>query len=452
MGILFDVGPSETRSISQECHRLCFSGLSLVDPATAGGQRVVNVWAEAEGCEAYAIGTLSEEEPIVALPPVVFGVESFFLRHDSVAATVRFYGTVLDPPPPSDGEEEEAVLDDGEEGEAVLDDGEEEMADEEAGVEYELLSEEDIAERYDSDNGEDEDGEEEDRPRKFRDGEAEGESSKRNSIPLVAAPAGSVVPEGEFLGTARFAIVENTAGFMRVAAAEGGEGQGGNEILVLYRYTRFSRTWSGRRGVEECRRTKLHWLRFAVPAAGDLASSLAWAGASLSPLIYPRLFRRQLQDLWSRLTVPAMVSSIPSRTARLQVIVDVGILRCEDHTPERMEHMFGALEGKVHEAWPEYYHVCKELHLPEPVRHEEGRDEDGARLANWKRVAEECSVCLELLERGLAAWPGCMHVFHGACLEKTLAESEMCPLCRGKLSEIIKMHHQSAALTSDRVM
>ncbi|KAL6840817.1 hypothetical protein ACP4OV_029343 [Aristida adscensionis] len=261
--------------------------------------------------------------------------------------------------------------------------------------------------------------------------------------PLTAAPPSeTVVPDGEFLGPARFAAVENTAGFMRVAAAEGGGAGGGREadkkIIVLYRYAGFWRTWSARRrGVEACRPAKPRRLRFAVPPAGDMASSLAWAGAALGPLIYPPLFRRQLQELWSSLAAPA-VGAIPPRAARLQVVVDVGILRREDHTPERMEHMRGALEAMAREAWPAEHHVCKDMHLPEPVRR---RFDDGERPTKRRRVAEkeeeeeECSVCLEPMASGAAAWPGCGHVFHGACLEKTPAERETCPLCRRELSE-----------------
>jgi len=130
--------------------------------------------------------------------------------------------------------------------------------------------------------------------------------------------------------------VKNTAGFMRIAAAaEAAAGsQEGREIVVLYRYTRFSRTWSGRRGVEACRRTKLHWLRFAVPPAGDMALSLAWAGSSLSPLIYPGLFRRELRDLWSGLAAAA-TTTIPAHAARLQVVVDVG--ECVEKTLAKSE-------------------------------------------------------------------------------------------------------------------
>ncbi|OEL14985.1 hypothetical protein BAE44_0023997 [Dichanthelium oligosanthes] len=189
---------------SEDGRRLCVTGLSLVDPARAHGQRV-NVWAEV-GHEKRAIGKLSSKEPVVAVPPVVLGGE-FVLRHDlAVAAAVRLHVRVLGPSASSDSSdaEEEAVLVLGED----EDDEEEVAADDGAvgvGMEYELLSEEDMAERYDSDN---------------EGGVRAQGSSRRDSAPLFAAPAGSIVPDGEFLGPARFAAIENTAAFMRLAAAD----------------------------------------------------------------------------------------------------------------------------------------------------------------------------------------------------------------------------------------
>ncbi|TVU43029.1 hypothetical protein EJB05_09460, partial [Eragrostis curvula] len=111
-------------------------------------------------------------------------------------------------------------------------------------------------------------------------------------------------------------------------------------------------------------------------------------------MIYPALFRRQLHELWSSLVAPAInsSSSIPQHATRLQVIVDAAILRREDHTSDRMEHMRGALEAEMQEAWPEHYHVGMELHLPEP------------RPAKRRKVAvqeeEECSVCLDPMDSG----------------------------------------------------
>ncbi|RLM62201.1 hypothetical protein C2845_PM14G03990 [Panicum miliaceum] len=389
-----------------EGQRFCVTGLSLADPAAARGQPLVTVWAEV-GHEALAIGMLWTEQPVSSVPPLELDDAEFVLRHDSAWSSVRLYGYYLDPPDP-DGEGAATRR------QFLVDIVAEELPDEE---------------------------EEEEDPRqgKVGDGEAAGESSKIrwNSIALVAAPAGIAVLDGEFLGPPRFAAVKNTAGFMRIAAADLAEtgSQEGREIVVLYRYTRFSRTWSGRRGVEACRRTKLHWLRFAVPPAGDMASSLAWAGSSLSPLIYPGLFRRELRDLWSSLAAAA-TTAIPPHAARLQVIVDAGILRREDHTAERMEHMRGALEAVMGEAWLEYYHVGMELRLPEPVRREYGGGGDGddARPAKRRRVAaaedaeEECSLCLDPLESGLAAWPGCRHEFHARLRDLMVERHKQAPL------------------------
>nr|CAB3480162.1 unnamed protein product [Digitaria exilis] len=297
-----------------EGQRLCVTALSLTNPAAAS-QPMVRVWAQV-GDQELTIGMVSPEQPAVAVPaPVEIADGEFLLCHDSASSGVRLYCYYLDPSDlGGDGElmirrrfvqDIEALGMDDEEDEEVHDEFEsltdEDLAErydsdngddegDEVPQEFEPLTEEDLAEIYDSDKGEyDDDDEEYHQPRKLRSGEAAGEetsSKRRKSIPLVAAPAAIVVPDGKLLGPARFAAVNNTAGFMRIAASEDGTSTaasqvGSKEIAVLYRYTRFSRTWSGRRGVEACRRTKLHWLRFAVPAAGDMASSLAWAGASL---------------------------------------------------------------------------------------------------------------------------------------------------------------------------
>ncbi|KAF8713030.1 hypothetical protein HU200_028820 [Digitaria exilis] len=380
-------------STPEDGRLLCNTRLSLSDPAMAGGLRV-NVWAEV-GQEKRAIGELSSTQPDVAVPPVVLGGK-FVLRHDlAVAAAVRLHYRVLDPSSAAtssdvDEQQEERFL--------VL-----------------------------GDHDEDDDQEETD-----DDSDDEGGFG----IPLLAAPAGSVVvfpDDGEFLGPARFAAVENAAAFMRVAAAAaassevttGGDEEEIKEIVVLYRYTRFSKTTRG--GVEPCRRTKLHHLRFVVSHSGDMASSLAMAGSSLGPLIYPGVFRQHLHDVWKNLAAPAM-ETIPPGAVRLHVVVDAGILRREDYSPERMAHVRGALATRILDAWPpEYYHVGMELHLPEAVtasrRIGEGEEEED----------DECCVCFEVLESGMAAWPGCGHVFHGACLEKALERNQTCPLCRRKL-------------------
>ncbi|KAK3122842.1 hypothetical protein QOZ80_8AG0619160 [Eleusine coracana subsp. coracana] len=427
--MILDLGPLEILSILQG---LCITCISLqVGSACAG---VVNVWAE-DGDDKYAIGTLSPEAPTVALQPhfLVAG-DNWVVRHDAVAATVRFYACI----PSVAGEDE-----DGGEWEVEVDD-------EAPRVEFRPATEEEDAERNDSDNDDFEDDEEDEPPPKLRlrPNDTAGESSKNNdstSLPLVAAPPGTIVPGGQqFLGPAQFAAVENTAAFMRVAAEEGSTStnQDRKEITVLYRYTRFSRTWSGRRGVEPCRRTKLHRLRFTVPPAGDVAGSMAWAGAALGSLVYPALFHRQLQQLWTMTMEAASINNIPPRATRVHVVVDAAILRREDHTTERMEHMRPALETLMQEAWPElYYHVSKDLDLPEPLRRREDEDEQGggeddARPAKQMKIVDEvgdCCVCFDPLENGLAAWPGCRHVFHAECLQGTLARSDTCPLCRMNL-------------------
>ncbi|KAI4970512.1 hypothetical protein ZWY2020_001426 [Hordeum vulgare] len=209
-----------------------------------------------------------------------------------------------------------------------------------------------------------------------------------------------------------------TAGIMRVAAAGTGSQKGnGKHISVIYRHTHFSATSESDRGVQQVRgSTKVYQLGFAVPPAGDTARELRrWVGASVAPLVYDSRFHRRLQRLWSSLIADVIV---PPHAERVEVFVDVGILRPEDRTPERMERVSAALEGMADEPLLGY-HAGMELHLPEPVRCDAGE--------------EDCPVCLELLKGDdLAAWPGCgkPHVFHGACLELVLRKSDRCPLCR----------------------
>jgi hypothetical protein len=145
---------------------------------------------------------LSSSEPVVSVPPVVLAGE-FVLRHDlAVAAVVQWNIRVLGPPESSNIEEVEAVLvlgvDDVEE---VVEEDEDKDKAAAVGVEYEPMSEEDVVEHYDSDNSEDDVGMVSVR-----------ESKKR----LVAPPAESVVPDRESHGPPRFAVVGNTAGFMRI--------------------------------------------------------------------------------------------------------------------------------------------------------------------------------------------------------------------------------------------
>ncbi|KAM3213627.1 hypothetical protein ACQJBY_066189 [Aegilops geniculata] len=248
------------------------------------------------------------------------------------------------------------------------------------------------------------------------------------------------VPEGRFLGgpVPWFAAAGCTAGCMRVAAVEDREEADSKQILVLYRYTTFS---ASSEGVVARGRTRAHLLRFI--ATGDhTARSLAWAGSSLVRLIYPSHFSEQLQELWSSLA--SQVSVLP-RAARVEVFVDVGILRRSDCTPERVDRMRTALEHMAEEPWPGRF-TGMEMHLPVPMRCGHDKDEApiddtdaGERPAKRRKVfaaGEDCPICLQLLNGDdLAAWPGCgkPHVFHGACLERVLVESKACPICRRAL-------------------
>ncbi|XBJ19117.1 hypothetical protein VPH35_010142 [Triticum aestivum] len=363
---------------------------------------------------------------------------------DSTGTTVPPQGCVLALPSPlalaGDKEDEEPVHGAGDQ----ADDG---------GEENEESYDSDDGKSWDSDESYDEeesDGEVE-VPIKIDPRVAAAASGVRGGPPLLR---GQYVPEGRFLGPApRSVISGNTAGFLGVAvvvpppaqadrpAASQEQGEG-KEILVLYRYTEFE---AAPEGVEVFKKTKLNYLRFAVPPSGDVAGSLQWAGSSLAPLIYPARHSLELQELWYEL-VSNVAVGIPPGTTRLKLIADVGILWPEDYTERRMDDVMGALEGMIAEPWPGY-HVGMELRLPEPVRVQcadeaEAADGDCQRPAKRRKVVaeevagQECSVCFDLLESDVAVWPGCSmpHVFHGACLAETLRESEMCPLCRRKLS------------------
>ncbi|CAO2180004.1 unnamed protein product [Urochloa humidicola] len=241
-----------------------------------------------------------------------------------------------------------------------------------------------------------------------------------------------------YLGSfARFASVDNTAVFMRVtpAAAAPGGGNGGGEILVHYRYTRFLRAQDGGAdGVStHALGPKLACVRFHVPShsyaggGGRTASlQLQLAGAALVPLFYPLRFSAQLRALWSRLVAAWPVPRATS-TTRVVVTVDAGILRPGDFTPARMGSMAVAMESIVRErdAQP-----AAELLLPVPLVKEED-----VRPAKRSRVAgEDCPICSEVLEQDLAAWPQCSHIFHARCLEEHLVTgSQECPMCRSGL-------------------
>ncbi|CAM0909543.1 unnamed protein product [Alopecurus aequalis] len=238
----------------------------------------------------------------------------------------------------------------------------------------------------------------------------------------------------------------DVSGFMRVAAvADAGnqEGGGEREILVLYRYTHFSAAWSDG-SVEARGRTEERQLRF-VASAGLGSRSLAWAGASLPPLIYPDGLWKPLRELWTSL---ASEVSLPPGASRVKVFVDVGILARADCTQASMEHMRVALKDMVAEPWSERF-ADMVLNLPEPVRcgrddeekaaQDNDKDTDGEqRPAKRRRVVadgDDCSLCFDELEGDdLAAWPGCgkPHVFHGRCMEHIIESKSkpLCPICR----------------------
>ena len=178
---------------------------------------------------------------------------------------------------------------------------------------------------------------------------------------------------------------------------------------MLYRYTEFE---AAPDGVEVSKKTMLHYLRFVVPPAGDVAGSLQWAGSLLAPLIYPARHSSKLQELWSEL-VTNMEVAIPSGTTRLKLIVDVGILRLENYIQWRIDAVMDALQGMIAEPWPGY-HVGMELRLPEPVHvqcadEDEVADDDCERPTKWRRIVmeegagQECPVCFEPLESDAAA-------------------------------------------------
>ncbi|XP_051209397.1 uncharacterized protein [Lolium perenne] len=243
-----------------------------------------------------------------------------------------------------------------------------------------------------------------------------------------------------------FVAAGRTAGFMRVAAADAPHQEGGErQILVHYRYTRFSAASSSDGSVKARGSTREHQLRF-IAAAGHGSRSLDWAGASLAHLIYPDGSSKRLRELWTSLTSQV---SLPPGAARVQVFVDVGILRKADSTQASMDQMRAALEHMMQKPWPTRF-TGMELNLPEPVRcgcggHDEGDNNDDTdreqRPAKRRRVVatddeESCSVCFELLKGDdLAAWPGCgkPHVLHGACMQAVLESNPLCPMCRRDL-------------------
>ena len=53
----------------------------------------------------------------------------------------------------------------------------------------------------------------------------------------------------------------------------------------------------------------------------------------------------------------------------------------------------------------------------------------------FHRPLETCSICYEVVEKGVNKITACNHEFHRKCLEKWLETNNTCPLCRFKLYE-----------------
>ncbi|KAM0906116.1 hypothetical protein ACQ4PT_017054 [Festuca glaucescens] len=195
-------------------------------------------------------------------------------------------------------------------------------------------------------------------------------------------------------------------GFMEVAAADAEDQEGGGEsqLLVLYRYTRFSAAWSDG-GVEACGSTKEYQLRLTA-AAGHGARSLPWAGASLADRIYPKGSNKQLRELWMSL---ASKVSLPPGAARVMVFVEVGLLRQEDCTQASIGQMRAALKDMMTQQWPSRSSPL-ELNLPEPVwcGHDEhkapqhDKEMDGEQRPTKRRrvvaTEEDCVICYKPLK------------------------------------------------------
>ncbi|KAL6890350.1 hypothetical protein ACP4OV_009113 [Aristida adscensionis] len=239
----------------------------------------------------------------------------------------------------------------------------------------------------------------------------------------------------------------NTVGFMRLAADEADpreDGGCGGEIVVRYRCTRF--LWGQGADARDVHLTMNPAVRFLVPfpaaGAADPASSLRLAGASLASMVYPAGFYVRLQALWASLVAAAAAAAAlvlpPPRAARLVVTVDAAVLRRRDRTPERMAFMRACLPEMAREAdadadaWALSRGL--DLLLPVPVHCEDDQKEDEG-PSPAKSGGEECAICYEALDGGLAAWSRCSHIFHGKCLEQLLVKMKhRCPLCRSGLA------------------
>jgi hypothetical protein len=328
----------------------------------------------------------STEEPGVPTSPSPLG--------DVVVDSAQFGGGFIDPPRSSDNEL------------AVLGDDDDEIA-------TDTYTDDDDTDTNDDDSDIEFEEDDDDPLDQLGDGKTAGGDDD-----LILAPV-------EFLGKpARFATVDSTAGFMLLRA--GDAAQDGGDITVHYRYVRFTKEESGGPGVRVFSGAKLHPFRFLVPNLADPASSLRLAGAALAEMVYPRRFSAQLQALWSNLVAAAPVGVLPPR---VEATVCVGILLRRDLTPERMTSVraeLAALAREEAEVWPFLRYVGVVTRLPAPV----------TRPAKGRRLEEEkCAICHEVLERGLAAWPQCEHVFHGECCERLLVSGHRrCPLCRMELN------------------
>ncbi|CAD6253739.1 unnamed protein product [Miscanthus lutarioriparius] len=234
----------------------------------------------------------------------------------------------------------------------------------------------------------------------------------------------------------RFASFQGATNFMHTSAAQastGGEdNHEGGVIIVHYCLTLFSGTQSSGLGAVLDFGKDLHHVRYLVPfpvAATDPVSSLRLVGATLAADVYSHQYYMQLQALWSSL-VAVMPVCVLARATHFVVTVDVGVLRGEDRTPERMREALEAL-ARENDSSPMAY--CLEQHLLVPVCYDGesggGGDRPAKRMKRFAVTGEVCAICHEALEHGLAAWPWCSHVFHGKCLELLLVTVQhRCPM------------------------
>lgn len=152
-------------------------------PRCSGGTRSVSLPEDQRFVTSWLSQVIDPASAVAAQPPLV-GDSEFVFRHDSASSTVRLYGYYLDPANPEDeGEPDEE--DDDIYAEEVLPEEERQR------VEYEPLTEEEMAERNDSDDDDEDDDDDDDEDRQpSKVGDAGESSIKSNSIALVDAPDG----------------------------------------------------------------------------------------------------------------------------------------------------------------------------------------------------------------------------------------------------------------------